>query len=193
MKKILLLGSLQSGGSEHQMVVIATLLKEEGYDVTYLCGDTSDFYKKDLETVEIPVIRINENKLVSALKLTIVRSLIIIRRIIKRNKYDTVISFLGEWNFYNCLTSKWPCTKHRAITGIRNNRDEVFLWRRERFYCRFEKYAFKKVSNSDAAKNKFAQYYPQFSSKLKTIYFILIFTPTYHFFKKEPCIWKKNI
>ena len=45
MKKILFLGSLQPGGAEHQMVVIATLLKKEGYDVTYMYGDSSDFYK----------------------------------------------------------------------------------------------------------------------------------------------------
>ena len=109
----------------------------------------------------------------SAFKLTIPRALIIIRSIIKKNKYDTVISFLGEWNFYNCLTAKWKSTKHRAITAIRNNRDEVFLWRREKFYYRFEKYAFKKVSNSDAAKNKFAHYYPHLTPKLTTIYNIV--------------------
>lgn len=173
MKKILFLGSLRSGGAEHQMVVIAILLKKEGCDVEYLCGDSSDFYKKDLAEVGIPIIRIKENRLANVLKVSIPRTLFIIRRIIKKNKFDTVISFLGEWNFYNCVTAKLKSTRHKAITGIRNNRDEVFLWRRERFYCRFEKNAFKKVSNSDAAKNKFAQYYPQLSSKLITIYNIV--------------------
>lgn len=173
MKKILFLGSLQPGGAEHQMVVIATLLKKDGYDVAYMYGDDSNFYKKDLEENGISIIKLKKNKMASALKLTIPRSLIIIRRIIKKNRCDTVISFLGEWNFYNCLTAKWKSTKHRAITAIRNNRDEVFLWRREKFYYRFEKYAYSKVSNSDAAKNKFAQYYPQLASKLTTIYNIV--------------------
>lgn len=188
MKKILFLGSLQPGGAEHQMVVIATLLKKEGYDVTYMYGDRSDFYKKELQEYQVPVVKIEESRIASLLKLAIPRTLFIIRKFIKQNKFDTVISFLGEWNYYNCLTSKWHYSKHKAITGIRNNRDEVFLWRRERFYCRFEKYAFKKVSNSDAAKNKFAQYYPQLSSKLITIYNI-VDLPMIH---TDYCMKKNN-
>lgn len=170
MKKILFLGGLSSGGSEHQMVIIARLMKKEGYDVTYLCSDKSNFFGKDLDEAGVPIIRIKENKIASLFKLTIPRTILFVHRIIKKNKYDTVISFLGEWNFYNCLTAKWRNSRHRAITGIRNNREEVFLWRREKFYYWFERYAYIKVSNSEAAKNKFAHYYPELASKLTTIY-----------------------
>lgn len=170
MKKILFLGGLNSGGSEHQMVVLATLLKNEGYDVTFLTDNKSSFFQNDLEKAGVPILRIPNSKLVNLLKLTILRKVRVIYNIIKKNKYDTVISFLGDWNFANCITAKCKKTSHRTITGIRNNRDEVFLWRRERFFYRFERYTYLKVSNSEAAKYKFAHYYPNLASKLTTIY-----------------------
>jgi len=177
MKKILFLGSLRSGGAEHQMVVVASILKKEGYDVTYLCSEESSFFKKDLDEADIPIVRITNNKLASFLKLSIPRSAFIVYKTLKKEKYDTVVSFLGDWNFYNCITAKFKKTQHRVITAIRNNRDEVFLWRREKFYYRYERYTYRKVSNSEAAKNKFAQYYPELASKLMTIYNIVDLPP----------------
>ncbi len=170
MKKLLFLGGLTSGGAEHQMVILAKLLKQEGYDVTYMYGEDSEFFKKDLDDAKIPIIRIGKNKVTSFLRLSIPRSAFIVYKAIKKGHYDTVISFLGEWNFYNCITAKLTKSRHRAITAIRNNRDEVFLWRREKFYYHFERYTYRKVSNSESAKNKFAHYYPKLASILMTIY-----------------------
>ncbi|MBR5832939.1 MAG: glycosyltransferase [Bacteroidales bacterium] len=173
MKKILFLGGLRSGGAERQMVIIARLLKIDGYDVTYLSSGNSDFFLKDLEEVNIPVIRIKENKISSLLKLNIPRKTLLIRRILKKEKYDTVISFLSTYNFINCFYAKKKATSHRAITGIRNNRDSLFLAPRERFYTFFEKYCDVKVSNSDNAKHVFAGHFPHLASKLTTIYNIV--------------------
>lgn len=173
MKKLLFVGGMKPGGAEHQMVVLAILLKKEGYEVFYLCGDNSDFYQRDLELAGIPIIRITVRKIASILKLNIPREAFLFYRIVKKGKYDTIISFLAEWNFFNCLTANFKKTRHRAITGIRNNRDEVFLLKRERFYTKFEKYTDLIVSNSDSAKNKYANYYPKLASKLTTIYNIV--------------------
>lgn len=177
MKKLLFLGGLNPGGAEHQMVIIARLLKQEGYDVTYLCDDNSDFFLKELENVDIPVFRNKENKFISMVKLNIPRNALFVYRVLKKHKYDTVVSFLGEYNFFNCITANCRKTKHRVITAIRNNRDEVFLWRRERFYNRFERYTYRKVSNSESAKIKFARYNPQYADKLTTIYNIVDLPP----------------
>ena len=106
MKKLLFLGGLNPGGAEHQMVVIARLLKKEGYDVTYLTSNDSDFFQEDLEKAGIPIIRIKENEFISLLKLSVPRSAWIVYKILKKGKYDTVVSFLGDWNFYNCITAK---------------------------------------------------------------------------------------
>ena len=173
MKKILFLGGLRSGGAERQMVIIARLLKIDGYDVTYLSTGNSDFFLKDLEEVNIPVIRIKENKISSLLKLNIPREMLLIRSIFKRGKYDTVISFLSTYNFFNCFYAKKKATYHKAITGIRNNRDDAFISTRKRFYTYFEKYTDVKVSNSDNAKYVFAGHFPNLASKLTTIYNIV--------------------
>ena len=177
MKKLLFLGSLHSGGAEHQMVVLARLLKGKGYDVTFVCRGETNFFQKDLDEIGIPIVRIYDNKLAAFFKLNIPRITFKLYKILKKGKYDTVISFLGEWNFINCLLAKHRSTCHRAITGIRNNRDEVFLNSKEKFYTRFEHYAYRKVSNSDAAQRRFAQYFPKLASKLETIYNIVDLPP----------------
>ena len=177
MKKLLFLGGLNPGGAEHQMEVLARLMKKEGYDVTYLCGDKSNFFQKDIEEAGIPLIRIKENKLATRLKLSIPRTTFKLRKILKKGKFDTVISFLGEWNFQNCLLANKRKTRHRAITGIRNNRDEVFLNSKRKFYTRFEPNAYRKVSNSKAAERRFAHHFPQLEHKLTTIYNIVDLPP----------------
>ena len=179
MKKVLFIGGLKSGGVEHQMVVLARLLKKEGYDITYLSMDNSTFYINELKEVSVPIVQFKESRLASLLKLNIPRNIINIYKLLKNNKYDIVITFLGEWNFINCLLANFKSTKHKAITGIRNNRDEVFLRRREKFYAMFERNAFYKVSNSWAAHEKYSLYYPNLSQKLKVIYNI-VELPTIH-------------
>lgn len=173
MKKLLFLGGLQSGGAEHQMVVIARLLKKEGYDVTYLSGDKSDFFQKDLEEANIPLICIHENKIASMLKLNVPRTTWLLYGILKKGRYDTVISFLSLWNYENCLFAKGNKTKHKAITGLRNNRDSVFLTRKYKKYVKYEKYADIKVCNSENSKKVFAKHFPEHSNKLTTIYNIV--------------------
>ena len=173
MKKILFLGGLNSGGAEHQMVVVATLLKNEGYDVTYFCTDNSVFFQKQLEDANIPIVRIHENKIASMLKLDVPRTTLLLYGILKKGHFDTVISFLSLWNYENCLFAKGKKTKHKAITGLRNNRDSVFLTRKYKKYIKYEKYADNKVCNSENAKRVFARYFPEYSNKLTTIYNIV--------------------
>lgn len=172
MKKILFVGGLRSGGAEHQMVVVARMMKKLGHDVTYLaCGEDS-FFKKDLIEWKIDIIPLGNNKLTSVLKLNIVRDALVFRKIIKKGHYDTVVTFLGLWNFYNCITANSRQTRHRAITGIRNS-TEFFLAPREIFYAKYARNASVIVSNSDDAKEKYAANFPNLSNKLVTIYNIV--------------------
>lgn len=173
MKKILFLGGLTSGGAEHQMVIVATLLKKEGYDVTYFCADNSTFFQRQLEEANIPIIRLHENKIASMLKLNVPRTTWLLYGIFKKGHFDTVISFLSFWNYENCLFAKRNKTKHKAITGLRNNRDSVFLTRKYKRYVKYEKYADIKVCNSENAKRVFAKYFPEHANKLTTIYNIV--------------------
>lgn len=176
MKKILFVGGLRSGGAEHQMVIIAKLMKKKGHEVTYLaCGDDI-FFKKDLIESGIHIIQFEKNSLTSLLKLNTVRDALVFRKILKQGQYDTVVTFLGLWNFYNCMTANKKQTKHRAITGIRNS-TEFFLAPREKFYAKFERNASVIVSNSDDAKEKYAASFPELSNKLVTIYNIVDLPP----------------
>lgn len=170
MKKILFMGGLTSGGAEHQMVIIASALSRRGYDVSYLYADDTEFFKPLLVDAGLKIIKINESKLSSLLKLNIPRLTCKVYNILKTGHYDTVVSFLGMWNFENCLFAKCRKTKHKAITGLRNSRDSVLLSKREKFYTKYEKYAELKVCNSENAKRIFAQYFPEHKDKLITIY-----------------------
>lgn len=170
MKKILFMGGLQSGGAEHQMVIVAAGLAKRGCDVSYLCSGDDDFFKPVLEDAKVKIIQIKENRLTSLLKLNIPRLSYCVYRILKEERFDTVISFLGLWNYENCRFAKCKKTKHRAITGLRNNRDSVWLSKQNIFYTKYEKYTDVKVCNSDNAKNKFAKYFPEHKDKLITIY-----------------------
>lgn len=169
MKKILFLGGLSSGGAEHQMVIVAKLLKQDGYDVTYLCDESSSFFQKDLEEAGVPILRIKENRIIDKLRLNTPYITRQVGKVLQKGCYDTVISFVALWNFENCWFAKRKRTAHRAITGIRNNRDQVFLAWREKFYTRFERNAFRKVSNSNAARKRFAENFPYLTDKLMTI------------------------
>lgn len=164
------MGGLQCGGAEHQMVIVASALAKRGYDVSYLCSDNADFFKPVLEEAKVKIIQIKENRLASFLKLNIPRLSFCVYRVLKKERFDTIVSFLGLWNYENCRFAKCNKTKHRAITGLRNNRDSVWLSKHNTFYTKYEKYADVKVCNSDNAKRLFSKYFPEHKDKLVTIY-----------------------
>ena len=120
------MGGLSSGGAEHQMVLLACSLKREGYNVSYLSYGDGDFYQNILEDSNISLIRIKERKWINIMRLNTLYVLWEVGRELHRVQYDTVVSFLGFWNYINCYYSNKKKTAHRAITGIRNNRKEVF-------------------------------------------------------------------
>lgn len=176
-KRILFLGSLCQGGAEHQMVELATLLNERGYDVSYLAGPSDSFYEERLLSGGVELLRFKECNFLKLLKLHPFYVTLQVRNVLKKGHYDTIISFLGFWNYLNSRFAGSLISNHRAITGIRNNRDEVFLSMKDRYYTYFEKKTYLKVSNSASAKERFAAYYPQLSSKLITIYNLVNLPP----------------
>lgn len=170
MKKILFVGGLQSGGAEHQMVTVASLLSHRGYDVSFLFTGGPDFYKTTLIESKVRIIAFKQSNVTSFLRLNIPWFTVQFYNILRKEHYDTIVSFLGLWNFENCFFAKCRKTRHKAITGLRNNRDSVWLSKREKFYTKYEKYADVKVCNSDNAKEKFSKYFPEHKDRLITIY-----------------------
>ncbi len=171
------MGGLNSGGAEHQMVLLASLLKRAGYNVTFLTVGNENFFLHYLNDAMIPIIRIRPSHIKALKHLQLITIPYLIGQELKLGHYDTVISFLGIYNFANCIFANYSKTEHRAITGIRNNRHEVWHSWKNKFFTLFEINAYQKVSNSDSARIKFANDHPALSKKLTTIYNIVDLPP----------------
>lgn len=162
MKKILFLAmGLGSGGAERQMVTIARLLKEQGYDITFLCYAKEDFYAHLLEKDNIPIVWMIEKNYL--------KRIIRVRNYIRKGNYDTVISFLETPNFLNNFSAiggkSW-----KVITGERSAKESNFTSRRGKIFAWFQRYSDAIVCNSNNAKQMWENYYPQYKNKLTEIY-----------------------
>ena len=171
--KVLFIGGLQCGGSEHQMVTVAKQLSENGYAVYFATYDTNDFHTAELKNSQVRIVGIPRNQLVQIFKLTIPYTILFLYHLVKKEKISVGVAFLNEWNFVVCYISKLMKGKFKAITGLRNARDSVFLSKRNLFFTKYECYASLKVCNSYNAQNIFSKYFPHCAKKLLTIYNIV--------------------
>lgn len=171
-KRILFLSpnlGLNGGGAERQIVTVASLLKDVGYDVEFLCYAEGDFYANLLRRKNIPV---RYELLPNAIK-----RMFFVRRFIRKGKFNAVISFLETPNFLNNFAAIGGRT-WKVITGERSAKERTFLSRRGKIFCRFQRFADYIVCNSDNAKQMWMNYCPQYSKKLVTIYNAVIFGKT---------------
>lgn len=162
MKKILFLSpNLDSGGAERQMVTVASLLKDAGHEVEFLCYAVGDFYAPILEDKQI---LIHWHFLPRPLK-----RILFVRRFIRWGNYDAVISFLETPNFLNNFAAiggkRW-----KVITGERSSQDTTFLSKKGKIFCWFQRFSDYIVCNSENAKQKWIKHYPQYAVKLITVY-----------------------
>lgn len=162
MSKILFLANdLSSGGAERQMITVAILLKEKGFEVEILCYERGDFYYEILKNNNIPVFwKIEDNYFIRLIK---------IRKFIRNSSYNVVISFLETANFLNCFSSiggkKW-----KIITGERSSKKSTFISKRGIIFSWFQRYSDYIVCNSNNSKKMWLKYYPNYACKLVTIY-----------------------
>lgn len=162
MKRILFLAAdLCSRGAERQMVSVACLLKKQGYDVSFVCYHTNNFFEYILQDNNIPVQWIRLPRYL--------QRMLRIRKYIRDGKYDVVISFLPVDNFLNDFAAigrhNW-----RVITGERSSKESSFASKERKLFCRFQKRSDFIVCNSTNARNLWMKYYPQYDDKLKVIY-----------------------
>ena len=161
-KRILFISpSLGSGGAERQIVTVASLLKDAGYDVEFLCYLPGDFYAYILKDKQIPI---HWNIFPGVLK-----RMMYVRKFIRSGNYDAVISFLETPNFLNNFSAiggkKW-----KVITGERSANEGTFLSKRGKIFCWFQRFSDYIVCNSENAKQRWLRYYPHYETKLRTIY-----------------------
>lgn len=177
MKKVLFLSrSLGAGGAEKRMVTVARLLKKRGYEVHLVSYSGNRFFAEKLEQEKISVVWLAKGNFC--------KKLLQIRNIIKRNQYQTVISFLPTLNIINCLASIGLSCKVIIGESSASSKFEQFMGRSYVIRGYLEDvlaYLFANtiVANSDNARNLRMQRSKWLSKKIMTIHNpVLVQTPT---------------
>lgn len=161
MKILCLIDSLGSGGAQRQMVTLAKLLKEKGFDVSFLVYHNDNFFIDDLRENNISINYCRaKNYLDRILK---------VRKFVRKNNFDAVISFLDVPNFLNNL-SAFGGKKWKVITSERSSKEDELISGRGKMFNFFQHYSDYIVCNSENAKNLWLKHYPQYNNKLITIY-----------------------
>lgn len=169
MKKILFLSpNLCSGGAERQIVNVAILLKDRGYNVEFLCYHKENFYEHLLKEKDI---QIHWNYLPNYFK-----RIIEVRRFIRRGNYDVVISFLTVAGFL-CNIASIGRKKFKVITGERSAKEYFFSTRKGKIFGWFQRFSDVIVCNSENARQMWIKYYPRYRDKLKVIYNVATIQP----------------
>lgn len=161
MKILCVIDSLGSGGAQRQIVTLAKMLNDKGYDVSVLCYTHEDFFAQYLEDANIPIYWEEESNYL--------KRIIRVRKFIRIGNYGMVISFLDVPNFLNCFAAiggkKW-----KVITSERSAKKEMLLSHQGRIFAWFQRYADYIVCNSNNARNMWLVHCPQYRDKLDVIY-----------------------
>lgn len=151
--------SLGSGGAQRQLVGLACLLKEQGYDVEVILYHDLPFYKHILDSSGIKNFVI-----ASGCKLPI--RLWKLLNFFRNNKYDVVIAYQAMPSLIACILRlflKWD----KLIVSERNTTQNLEF--RERLKFLLYRMADYIVPNSYSQQNFIIEHYPHLESKVKTI------------------------
>lgn len=159
MKILLFIDSLDSGGAQRQMVGLAKLLKDRGYQVKVVHYHPLFFYRSFLDEYQVP----NEYVVGSDSKL---KRVFLIARAIRQFQPNVVISYLDAPNMIACLLKSVEI-KFRLIAGERNTTQ--YLNRSEMLKFKFLKKADIIVPNSFSQERFIKNHFPHLSHKVHTI------------------------
>lgn len=163
MKRILFLSpsiGYNGGGAERQIVSVACLLQKQGHLVEFLCYCEGNFYENILKEHNIKINWCISNYF---------KRMFLIRRFIRKNKYDVVISFQETPNFLNCFSAILGKT-WKVITSERSAKEEFFQTKKGKIFAWFQRFSDKIVCNSENAKKMWIKHYPLYKEKLSVIY-----------------------
>ena len=135
--------NLQAGGAERQLVYTALLLSKY-HDVTFMVYEKKGVFIDELET--------NGIRIVTAKRSGPWRSSRALRKYIRRNEIDTIISYLPECNLISELASI-PFKNWRVITGARSANPAFVSNPRLRLYYYAHSLADIVISNSVTNRN----------------------------------------
>lgn len=159
MKILLFTDSLGAGGAQRQLVGLARLLHQKGYNVKVGTYHHLDFYKSFLDDNKI------DNELITEADNSIKR-IFNITHYLKNERPNCVIAYQETPSLISCVTKLLGCN-FRLIVSERNTTQRVGIYDRIRFFLyRWADYI---VPNSYAQENFLTSHYPWMKTKLYTI------------------------
>lgn len=160
MQKILLFTDcLGAGGAQRQLVGLAIMLKDRGYDVKVSTYYDIDFYKKQLDDAGVP------NELISGANNTKKR-IWAVRSYFQKEQPDWVIAYQETPSLVACAAKVLGC-RYKLIVSERNTTQAVGMNERVRFFL--YRLADRIVPNSYAQEKWLKGHYPWMSTKIATI------------------------
>lgn len=160
MKKILCFtDSLGSGGAQRQLVGLAIMLKERGYNVSVVLYHDIPFYTDVLirNNIQIEIIKTGSNPIKRILKF---------RKYFKSKNANWVIAYQETPSLVAAVCRLFGCN-YRLIVSERNTTQSMGVNERVRFFLyRFADFI---VPNSYSQSNFLENNYPWMKSKIKTI------------------------
>ncbi|MEY8687211.1 glycosyltransferase family 4 protein [Bacteroides sp. AN502(2024)] len=161
MKKILcFIDELGPGGAERQLVGLASMLKNHGYDVSVYCYHPIYFYEPILSENEVSLIK--ENSLPQNVFQKLWRSF----RVLKNGGYDFIISF-SPGSSLAALICKPFFRKTKLLVSDRNMTPVISL--KQKVIFNLYRLADYIVPNSYTQTKILAKHYPFMQPKLRTI------------------------
>ena len=159
MKIILFTDCLGAGGAQRQLIGLAIMLKEKGYDVKVATYYDIDFYKHDLDDANV------SNELIPGADNTKKR-ILAVRRYFKKEAPDTVIAYQETPSLVASFAKFLGC-KFNLIVSERNTTQVIGNNERVRFFL--YRWADHIVPNSYSQEKFLKERYPWMAKKLRTI------------------------
>ena len=159
MKKILcLIDGLGSGGAQRQLVGLANLLKEKGYDVLFVWYHPSEFYRDFLEIKNIRYRQIEASN--------VFQKFLRIRKTIMDFQPEAIVSYIDGPNMAVCFM-KMCGLKSRVIVSERAVLQKITPHQKRKFF--FYRWADYIVSNAQEQTELIKKNFPHLMHKAVTI------------------------
>ena len=159
MKINLFIDCLGAGGAQRQLVGLAIMLKEKGYNVKVSTYYDIDFYKKQLDDAGV------SNELIPGADNTKKR-ILAVQSYFKKEHPDWVIAYQETPSLVACAAKVLGCN-YKLMVSERNTTQVVGMNERVRFFL--YRWADAIVPNSYSQEKYLAEHHPWLKRKLKTI------------------------
>lgn len=159
MKILLFTDSLGAGGAQRQLVGLANLLKEKGWNVKVSTYHAIDFYKSFLDECSI------SNEIIPGASSSLNR-IYAVYRYLQKESPDWVIAYQETPSLVACAAKMLGC-KYRLIVSERNTTQKVSINEYVRFFL--YRWADSIVPNSYSQEAWLSEHYPALTDKITTI------------------------